>query len=304
MKKLFLGLTAIAMIASCSSKQTQLELNLTKGATYTQNLAINSDIEQEMMGQKMQMQMNMSADINFLVKDLQNDVYEMTTEYNNMSITVSSAMGNITISSDDTDKSNPMAVAVNNIVHKPFTVFMKKDGSIQSVSGISDIMASMFAGLDSLTDMEKQQLTAQLKDSWGDEAFKNNFDMTSSIYPTSGKAAINTPWKRDMSIKSVVNINSDIEYTLTETTADYNHIIGKGTISSNIDTSLSGTPAKIAMNGDLELDIKIDPTTGWITTTTIKQNIGGDIKISADGQDMSIPINTKSTITMTGSEQK
>ena len=305
MKKLFLGLIAIAMIASCSTKeQTKLELNLTKGATYAQQMNLNSDIEQEMMGQKVQMQMNMSANITYMVKDIQNDVYEMTTEYTNMSISVSSAMGNITISSDDTDKSNPMTVAVHNIVNKPFTIFMKKDGSIEKVSGLEGIMSSMFDGLDSLSDMEKQQLAAQLKDSWGDEALKKNLDMTSSIYPTSGQAAINTPWKKDMSIKSVVDINANVEYTLTEATPEFNHITGKGTISVDQDTTLSGTPAKIALNGDLDFDIKLDPTTGWITTTNIKQNVGGEIKVSANGQDMSIPITTKSTITMTGSEQK
>lgn len=213
-------------------------------------------------------------------------------------------MGNITISSDDTDKSNPMTVAVHNIVNKPFTIFMKKDGSIEKVSGLEGIMSSMFDGLDSLSDMEKQQLAAQLKDSWGDEALKKNLDMTSSIYPTSGQAAINTPWKKDMSIKSVVDINANVEYTLTEATPEFNHITGKGTISVDQDTTLSGTPAKIALNGDLDFDIKLDPTTGWITTTNIKQNVGGEIKVSANGQDMSIPITTKSTITMTGSEQK
>lgn len=300
MRKLILSLAAVATLASCSNENkehSKLELNLTKGDTYPQNMTINSTVDQEMMGQKMQMVMNMTANIDYKVDDIQNGVFVLNTTYRNMTIDMSVAGQNMNFSSNDT--TNPAGKMISGIVGKSFTVHMKKDGSIDKVEGLDNIINGMVSSAGDMTP-EKQQILAQVKQSWGEEALINNLQMATGIYPADGSTEIGNTWNQSISMPAAFDLKANMDYTLADASADVYTINGKGTFDIQKDTTLRGADANINLKGDMNFVYKVDTKTGWITSGTGNQNFGGEIKINASGQEMVMPMNVKSDIKLDG----
>lgn len=301
MRKLILSLAAIATLASCSNEtkeHSKLELNLTKGETYPQNMTVNSTIDQEMMGQKMQIVMNMTANIDYKVTDVQNDVYVLTTTYKGLNIDLNAAGQQMSFSSGDTSSAGKF---INSIVGKSFTVHMKKDGSVEKIEGLDKVIDGMMTTSDgSMSPQEQQQLMMQIKQSWGEKALANNLQMATGIYPADGSTEVGNTWNQTLSMPAAFDLNANIDYTLADASADVYTINGKGTFDINKDTTLRGADANINLKGDMNFVYKVDTKTGWITSGTGNQNIGGEIKINAGGQEMAIPMNVKADIKLDG----
>lgn len=305
MRKLILSLAAIATLASCSETKTQeqgkLELNLTKGETYPQIMTVNSTIDQEMMGQKIQMVMNMNASIDYTVSDVQNDVYVLNTTYTDMAVDMSVAGQNMNFSSKDT--TNPAGKFISSMVGKSFTIHMKKDGSVEKIEGLDNIINGMLANAgDSMSQMEQQQLMMQIKQSWGEKALTENLKLSSGMYPKDGNAKVGDTWNQTMNIPTAFDLNVNIDYTLADASADVYTVTGKGSIDIKKDTVLRGADANINLNGDMDFKYKIDAKTGWVTNASGTQHFGGEIKVKAGDQEMVMPMNVQSNINISSTK--
>lgn len=301
MRKLILSLAAVATLASCSNENkehSKLELNLTKGETYPQNMTVNSTIDQEMMGQKMQIVMDMTANIDYKVEDIQNDVYVLNTTYKGLNIDINAGGQQMHFAAGDTTSEGKF---MNNLVGKSFTIHMKKDGTVEKIEGLDNVIDGMMDANDtSMSPQEQQQLMMQIKQSWGAEALTNNLKMATGSYPTDGSTEVGNTWSQTLSLPAAFNLNANIDYTLADASADVYTINGKGTFDMNKDTTLRGAEANINLKGDMTFVYKVDTKTGWITSGTGNQNIGGEIKINAGGQEMVMPMNVKSDIKLDG----
>lgn len=301
MRKLILSLAAVATLASCSNENkehSKLELNLTKGETYPQNMTVNSTIDQEMMGQKMQIVMDMTANIDYKVEDIQNDVYVLNTTYKGLNIDINAGGQQMHFTAGDTTSEGKF---MNNLVGKSFTIHMKKDGTVEKIEGLDNVIDGMMDANDtSMSPQEQQQLMMQIKQSWGAEALTNNLKMATGSYPADGSTEVGNTWSQTLSLPAAFNLNANIDYTLADASADVYTINGKGTFDMNKDTTLRGAEANINLKGDMTFVYKVDTKTGWITSGTGNQNIGGEIKINAGGQEMVMPMNVKSDIKLDG----
>lgn len=301
MRKLILSLAAVATLASCSNENkehSKLELNLTKGETYPQNMTVNSTIDQEMMGQKMQIVMDMTANIDYKVEDIQNDVYVLNTTYKGLNIDINAGGQQMHFTAGDTTSEGKF---MNNLVGKSFTIHMKKDGTVEKIEGLDNVIDGMMDANDtSMSPQEQQQLMMQIKQSWGAEALTNNLKMATGSYPADGSTEVGNTWSQTLSLPAAFNLNANIDYTLADASADVYTINGKGTFDMNKDTTLRGAEANINLKGDMTFVYKVDTKTGWITSGTGNQNIGGEIKINASGQEMVMPMNVKSDIKLDG----
>lgn len=315
MRKLLLSLCLLSVLftACTSDKATpdEIVLNLEKGSTYTSNQVNNTSIDQTIQGQDIHFDMKIGAMISFKVEDIVDDVYVMETMYENMHMSMKNSFINI-----DIDTRNEQADSINifagimhtimkNIMNKPFTVKMDKHGEIQSIDGIAAAFENAVAKVSEEKEMDDQTratVMQQLRESYGDEAFKSSFEIYMNFYPEQ-PVEVKDTWNKKIEMKSTVTGTYDVTYTLNSIDKGQYNITGEGKFNSeNDDYSLvSGMQMKYNMTGGYNVDMKVSKKTGWIEEASIEQTLEGDVDVKPSEQlpdGMTFPMSMKAITTI------
>lgn len=268
-----------------------LKMNLKKGLKYLFTTNTSQSIAQEVMGNKMDIKQHTNIDYVYEVIESNEQGMHIKTTYQDILIDTKTPQGNIAYDSKKQNNADSKLKNIGNMVGKSFTMQVSAEGEVTKVEGMQEIVNSI--GGDAAT----QQL---LKQQFSDSAFINMMNMALNIYPNK-KINIGESWQKDFNAEmaGMMQMNTQNTYTLTNLEKDNATIAIKSTINlsplsskgilGNIEVNLKGT-----QNGT----IKSDRKSGMITTSTIHQEIKGDV--SAQG--MKIPMNIISDITLTGKE--
>ena len=268
-----------------------LKMNLKKGLKYLFTTNTSQSITQEVMGNKMDIKQHTNIDYIYEVIESNEQGMHIKTTYQHILIDTKTPQGNIAYDSKKPDNADSKLKNIGNMVGKSFTMHVSAEGEVTKVEGMQEIVNSI--GGDATT----QQL---LKQQFSDSAFINMMNMALNIYPNK-KINIGESWQKDFNAEmaGMMQMNTQNTYTLTNLEKD-NAIIA---IKSNINLSplsSKGILGNIEVNlkGTQNGTIKSDRKSGMITTSTIHQEIKGDV--SAQG--MKIPMTIISDITLTGQE--
>ena len=79
----------LVLLTSCQGQKETLELNLTKGEIYRQNITAKSSIRQTIEGQQINMDMSIGGKMTYKIIDFQNDLYKMEVRYESLSMKMS-----------------------------------------------------------------------------------------------------------------------------------------------------------------------------------------------------------------------
>ncbi|WP_282127048.1 DUF6263 family protein [Marinifilum flexuosum] len=303
MKKLLTLALILSATLFVQAQKYELALNLEVGKEYIQKSNAKMTITQNFNGMPIEIGMNVKGDYTFKIMGAENNQYNMEVKYTVVEMEMESAQGKSSFSSKTPSEQDIMSTMLSRMIDKPFTMIMSQSGKVIEIKGIDNLFGSLFEGYD-LTEQQKEQILAQLKQSYGAKAIKGSFEQITAIYPEQ-KVKLGKTWSTETSIEAGMSVNLTTNFVLKAANTDYFLIHGEGNLASNPDAPYikqNGMDMKILVDGQLTSEIKIDRKTGWIIDATIVQNLSGNTELKASEQmpdGMSIPMTIKSKSVIT-----
>ena len=302
MKKLYFSFAFLFFLTSSWAQKTELKLNLNVDETYIQKTESTMSIAQNVQGMEMDIDMNLTGELSYLVKSFQDGVYDMEVQYKSMEMNMVMPQGNeMNIKSGD--ESNPMSKIFTNFCNVPFNLKMTQYGRIQEISGFDKIYEKVFEELPGMSSQQLAQMKDQVSGTFGEESLRSNLEMTIAIYPNQ-KVDEGDTWNVESELTSVMNVNVNSKYTYMGSDEANHKITGNATLSSNPDAfEMNGMSVKSDLNGSIKSDILVDKTTGWVYEAKISQVIEGATIMEGNPQmpeGMRIPMKIKSEMVFSG----
>ena len=302
MKKYFIITLLVLLIltmVSCGKKKVDLKLNLKEGNTYSLKSTTDQVISQEIQGQKMDMKQITGMGYTFNVEKVDeegNATAKIT--YDSVYFKQESPQASIEYDSKNPpEEIPPPALGFAALVGSSVTMVIGPDGTVKDIEGADEMLDSV---MEKLPDVgEKEVYRESLKEQFGDTALKNMMEQQMAIYPDK-PVEIGESWSKKMIISSGVPMTIDNTWTLKSIEDGEVALDVKSDISSNTD----GEPIKMGplemkydiTEGSQEGTIYLDEETGWVIGGENTQNITGNVTMSAQGQELEIPITMESKI--------
>ena len=258
------------IVLSCPTmfaQKSMIQLNLKKGKTYDLTLNSNSEIFQKINGKTTKINMHVSAKITYKVKSVKNDSYYLETQYDFMNISIVQGDGaenkEIHYESD-----KPSQDILSNFFYQmcrtPFYITMSSFGEISAVEGIDRVIDNGIKELD-LSAEKVAKIKKSLAETYGEKAFKGNFEIITLIYP---KIAVdlNDSWVTETEIISQqIQAKLKTTYRLMKTEEQFIQLAGESEMISDEQSSFS------KLLGSASINISLNKDSGWIHSATVDQ---------------------------------
>ena len=304
MKNILSFLFAFACCCTVNAQNYKLSLNLVKGKDYFQNTNAVMSIKQNVNGMDMNINMTISCTVKHTVTAVVNDVYTMDVSYVNMAMKMDMPTGAMEFNSEKNDAGNPMGTVLSKMINKPFQVKINKVGKILEVSNTESLFSGAFEGVE-LPEAQREQMKAQLKQSYGDKAFRGSMEMLTGVFPDKPVAKGGT-WAINSKVETTMVLALAAVYKLEEVTPTAYVLSSTATVNSeNKDAfvAMNGFPMRFDMTGTYVSNVKLDKTSGWVIESKIVQDIKGKTFIKESEQlpqGMTIPMEITGTSTIKG----
>jgi hypothetical protein len=293
------------MVATlCRAQYVKLTLNLVRDSTYYQINHTVSAATQTINGQKNNINTTINSKAAFTVTAIRDSLYDITVKYQSLSVNIQSPVGNVDYNADKIVLSDPASTLFAKFKNQPFHIVLTKSGNLQSVDGIGAIFDRLINSATQLQADQKTQLRSIMEQSFGEAAFRSNFEMATTIFP-SVPVRQNAFWISDTQLASVGKANIHTIYQLKDITDDFYHVHANSTIlfpNKNMFVETNGMPVKNNLDGFITAEIVLDKKTGWIKQSTITQTIYGNTEIKDNPKvpgGLVMPIDMRSDIVIT-----
>lgn len=304
MKKTTLYIIPLLLFFATTTKaQQRLQLNLTKGATYQQVTGNNASIVQEIMGQSIEITVNVNSVMSFTVLEASKNDYDMQVTFESMKLSMGSLQGQMDFDSENPKENDAFSQVMAGVIGESFNIKMSKTGKVLEISGVEAMWESAFSD-QNVPAAEQAQIMTQLNQTYGGDAIKGNIEMVTAIFPEE-KVNKGDQWTNEVNINSGMKGIAANTYTY-EGTEDSQHLIsGKGSITTDAENSTintNGLELTMDLNGTMDTNISLDITTGWIVQATINQKIDGNAVMAGNAQmpnGLTIPMKINNDMTIT-----
>jgi len=157
-----------------AESKVSLRLNLQKGTTYEMTMAMNNNIDQDVMGQKMKIDQKMEMVSLYQVLDVL-PTGNFLIEYSMQKIKVNMTVNGQEINLDsDGDASNPMNGPLKTIVSNKLKLELNKRGTVERVEGLEEYTKKL---------SENPQLAQSMQMFTNENSFKSYVGQTFSYFP-------------------------------------------------------------------------------------------------------------------------
>lgn len=295
--KLLILLTLILSETHLFSQKFNLKLNLEKGKTYKQISHQEVVTEQDFMGQSIIVTITITGEMEYFVKDIIDDNYNMDVKFVRLGTVIESPEGKMEFNSDMPTEDDIFSMLLSKFVGKTFSMEITKKGKIPKITGINEIIDEQINQLSGLLPKENlENLRKHLDESYGEIALKKNFEHMNDVYPEN-LISINDEWVIQTELNSVMPGVLTTTYQLLEANPDYYIIQGNGIIKTN------NSPSKLKagemnlvydLTGIMNSQIQLDAKSGWVHEMKVTQDMDGFIVyLMEDGEEMKVPATIK-----------
>ena len=273
-------------ISRSADGKYDLFYNLEVGKTYTQTIAANVDIAQNIMGQSMDMETTMDMTFSFVVTDIADGLIKTEASYKSVAMSMSTPMGSFSFSSEESDPSSPLAFMSDlfrSMAGSTFTMSMTKYGEVVEVAGLEEMIDKAIGSLD-LPASAIAEAKASMKQEFNEEKFLDQ--MRNNVVFPDHPVAIGDSWNTSASMDQMDLENT---YTLKEVTDTEVIIDVKSKIKNMKMDGASGS-----LSGEQAGTTTLHRSSGWVKHANMKQNISGTVTM----QGMESKVKMTSDITM------
>lgn len=277
MKKLLfsipLALSLCAIMLSCNSRSKSggtgdaytLKMRLEKNDTFNNRCDMNMKMNMEMMGQKIDMTMNMETNSAFKVLDVKGDNKELS-----MSITKLETSGEMAMP-DGTTQQLPQSEGNDYAIGKTVTLSLDKTNKVVASTGVEDVVAGD-PGMDPGT-------REQLKKMFSVDQMNNMYGMTFQLLPE-GPVRVGDDWERENTFSmGGIEMKVTTTYKLTGVKDGVATIDVKGKLSGEGTMENQGTKVSMDISGGQNGTMEIWQNTGYIKDGRYDMDFDGDVKV-------------------------
>lgn len=254
-----------------------LKYKFTKGDEYQITLHTQQDSYLTVNGVSSRTTNQRDAQLHLTITAINHLEATIEVAYQKLMLVSSSADDHISVNTESDDK-NIYNRLFKPLIGKKFTLILQRNGTVKSVSDMSDIFGQMIAAVPEVKADEKKTLKQFLESQFGAEALKADLSRVFPYYPvrtvqakgswsnllyTDGfyHARINNYWKLDFGDKMAINLSNKGRF-VTDSTEQVN--LG------------GGNKGFVDLKGELQGKYLVDPETYWptscITHTELKGN--------------------------------
>ncbi|WP_420577380.1 DUF6263 family protein [Ekhidna sp.] len=273
-------LAATILILSTNLKKTDLGLNLNVGETYSQSYISKNTITQTINGMEQVIKMEITGGMDFKVNENLGDSYSMNASYSSLIMKMNSQMGEMVFSSEN-GGADIFSTILKNMVGKEFQIDMARNGTISNIENLDNLFNKAFDSFPDIPAAQKEQALVQLRQAYGEKAFKGNIEMITAIFPNK-EVSVGESWNNSVKLESGMSGYMNNTFTLTDINSDAIFIKGTSQISTeNKDAyiQVNGMPTRYNLTGKMSTSYKLDPQSNWIAEGKIEQEISGNVQI-------------------------
>lgn len=295
MKKFCCIVLATVAASLCYGQAEKLGLKLRKGETYTQNQTSKIAINQTINGQPNAINMSMSAKTTFKVLDIVNSEYNMEVRFSSLAMSISTPAQMLEFSSEKNNPNDIVSSIFSKMKDKPFEIKLSQQGKVTEVRNLNSLYNNIFDSFPQLSDQQKEQIKAQVTQSFGENSIKGNIEMLSAIFPEK-EVVVGDKWTNKGELQTNIKAELQNKYELKESNKEYYIIAGNSDIQSspsNDYTLINGFPIKYDLKGKVASLFKVDKNTGWTTQAQTSQTMNGKALVKASAElpnGMTIPM--------------
>ena len=275
--------------------QVKLSFNPEKGKKYEYQTEMIQNIKQNLMGQEVPVEMEMST--KYLMEIVDKTAQETTVQftYKEMAYIVSSPMMKMGYDSKNpvenpSDIDQMLSKMFGKMIGQSVVVVIAPDGSVKSVTGMDAIGESM---TNAIADGGQivAQLGAQMKQQFNDASMKNMFEQSFKSYPNN-PVRVGDSWNIE-STTMMNNMNTGLKtkYTLKSVSRNVATIAVAGEMEISPGAGMEGK-----ITGTQTGTTSVDTKSGLTVTGDLSQNMKGTIRAQGVDIQMEMIIKTKTSI--------
>jgi len=288
MKKAINFLLILTLSTTVFAQKYKLELNLKKGAVYTQTVVSKGTSTQTSDGKTTNVDYSTRGRTSYKVIAIQDSIYDLEARYESLSMNSKaySEKGFMIFSSENKDKKDMISSALRKVTNIPFNVKISKRGKVVYIQNYDSLL---WTSLDDLTfdraDL-RQIVKADIKRLFGSEMFKSNFGQSSAIFPDH-PVSIGEQWTTDITLNAGITAKSKTTYELKG--MDGKCYVILGTINTNSENKdeykeFMGMQVKMDATCLTTSTTKVNKKTGWIKEQIMNCEMTNSSKIKESSQ--------------------
>lgn len=297
---LLAGVALTASVLAFAADTYTLRLNLKPGQSYTQRMTTSQEETQRVGNTLSKSGQTMTFDIRYDVQQVSAEgIATVKATYIRTASTLKS-MGLETFYDSAGGGTPPKEFAVlASFVGKGFTMELARDGSVRSVSGMTEMIESMRKDL--VMDEEgKEQFIKAMKNMASDESIRDMMEGNFAMFPLT-PVAIGESWTRTLRASMMFPVEEENTWTLksvegNKATLEVTSLIRPAGEKTEVD--LFGTMVDVKLEGTQSGTATLDLDSGWTLSSTIYQNVDGSMTPLGQSGAPSIPMHFKTTITL------
>ncbi len=292
--KFFMVYGMFFLLISCKSNDPiELKFNLEKGQNYYYTFTTSQKINQEMMGQKLEMDQEMLMGYSFNVIDDKEGIKTIKTTYDRIKMINKNGFMDLSYDSEDatTDSSNILRDVMGSMVNQSFVIDVDGEGNVVDVDGIEELLEAMMENVGAGGEMVAQNMKGQ----FSEEAIAKTMENGFKVFPKE-PVKVGDTWEVQMDIEAPIHMVIKNDYKLKSVVGNIAKLEVNSTIEAGEKENMVLPGAEIEMSGTQSGTIEVDIPSGLTIKSKIHQNLDQLVK----AQGMEIPMSITSDIVVEG----
>ena len=268
---------------NCYAQKAKIQLNLKKDSTYYLDQTSTAKVTQEISGHSQVINTIISSKVAHKVVAVSDTSYVISVRYEKLFVHSTSGVKVLMdVNTDDTSKQDIMNKVMRGILNRPITMAINKMGKVLEIKDLDKLDSGIVGNLSNLSTEQRAQVLAQIKQSFGEKAFRSNFQDAFAVFPAS-QVSVNDKWQAATTMELIIHANINTTYLLKEITNKSYIIHGDAAITpaGNGDyVIMYNVPVRyINVTGNYSVDIILDRVAGWVKEERITKLIKGSTDI-------------------------
>ncbi|MFP4661590.1 MAG: DUF6263 family protein [Halanaerobiales bacterium] len=293
-----LSLMLFSLTFVCLAEKTyDLSFNLQEGSNYDINLEATTTINQEIMGQSMEMGQSITASYTYNIKErTDQDIYKIDMEMGNMSFDFTKF--DLTDAEEEIDLESlneEMSYLNDMMTDVDIEMEMDKYGKVISMNGLEEYINNMYEyAIENSEDPETVTAYQNMASQFNDQVMMESMSQYSVFMPGK-KVSVGETWTQEMKLQQDFPFVLSVDYTLDSVTADEFVLSFNGSISD------IGDFASMLGLGDMDVDMDMDIDTEYTGVVHLDRETCWykkmEVLMSMDGSiSMTVPVDEEGTM--------